>query len=185
MKSNQCKFEEMRDVYHFQMKTAIDSRGSTTKIPLEDLRAMNVNFKADSYLVANNNLSFTTRGIHIQKAPFLEEKIVWCSSGEVYDVVVDFRKDSPTYGKWASVTLSSKSPSYIYLPVGIGHAYQTLVSATEVSYLISGVYSQEHSLTVHLDDNSLGVQFPFPISNLSKKDLDGVPFKQASLVWNS
>jgi len=185
MRRNQCNLDDLQGVHRIRMHSVTDNRGTTTKVNIPDLRTFNIEFKIDSYLLANNIFSGTVRGIHLQVSPFAEEKIVWCPSGEIYDVLVDFRVESQTYGKWATINLAAENLECLYLPPGIGHAYQTLMSHSQVAYLISREYSPTHSLTIDLNDKDLEIFFPETFSQISEKDKSGISFKEASSIWNS
>jgi dTDP-4-dehydrorhamnose 3,5-epimerase len=115
--------------------------------------------------VAQVNVSFNTRkgtvrGMHYQLAPHQEAKIVCCTKGALYDVVVDLRRDSPTYMQWTAVELTAANRRMIYVPEGCAHGSQTLADETELLYLMSQFYSPEHSRGVRYNDPALHQMAP-------------------------
>jgi dTDP-4-dehydrorhamnose 3,5-epimerase len=115
--------------------------------------------------VAQVNLSYndrrhTLRGLHYQVAPHEETKIVRCVRGSVFDVVLDLRRDSPTYGKWHGVELSAVNRLGLYVPKGCAHGYQTLEDQTEVHYLVSSHYAPSAYRGVRWNDPQFGIVWP-------------------------
>jgi dTDP-4-dehydrorhamnose 3,5-epimerase len=115
--------------------------------------------------IAQCNVSFnkkrgTLRGLHYQTAPFEEAKLVRCTHGSIYDVVVDLRHDSPTFRRHLAVVLSAGSHRALYVPEGCAHGFQTLEDDTEVFYQMSAPYSAEHARGVRWDDPAFGIQWP-------------------------
>lgn len=112
------------------------------------------------------------RGLHFQTPPFAQDKLVRVLRGSVYDVAVDIRKGSPTFGRWVGVTLSDKAWNQILVPKGFAHGFVTLEPDTEVAYKVSAPYSQPHDRTVRFDDPALAIEWPVPANEmvLSAKD---------------
>ncbi len=102
----------------------------------------------------------TLRGLHYQAEPRAEEKLVRCSRGAVYDVIVDLRPDSPTLRQWASVELSAENHRMLYVPRGFAHGFQTLVDQTELHYQISVAFQPEASRGLRWDDPALAIEWP-------------------------
>ena len=107
-----------------------------------------------------NRTAGTLRGMHYQTAPYEEVKIVRCSRGAIYDVIVDLRRDSTTYKKWTAVELTPYNDSMLYVPRGVAHGFQTLEDDTEVVYLISEAYKPEHGRGVRWNDPAFSVEWP-------------------------
>ena len=127
--------------------------------------------------VAQCNLSFskkrgTLRGMHYQAAPFAERKLVQCLHGAVYDVVLDLRPGSPTFGKWAAVTLTAENRRMHLLPEGCAHGFQTLEDKTTLFYWMSAPYAPESAEGVRWDDPAFGIAWPIPEKVISPKDRD-------------
>lgn len=117
-----------------------------------------------------NILKGTTRGMHLQDAPALEAKLVRCTKGMIFDVVLDLRPDSPTYGKWYGTVLSDDNASSLFLPEGCAHGYQTLVDGTEMSYMASASYTPRAARGVRYDDPVFGIEWPLTATVMSDQD---------------
>lgn len=117
------------------------------------------------------------RGMHFQKAPFAEDKLVRCVRGAIYDVVVDLRPHSKTYTKWYAVELSEQNHFSLWIPQGCAHGYQTLTDQTELHYFMNEFYSPDHASGVPFDDPVL--QIPWPLANpiVAEKDRTFSPIK--------
>jgi len=102
----------------------------------------------------------TLRGMHYQGAPYEETKIVRCTYGVIYDVVIDLRPDSDTFKQWISVELSSDNRRMLYIPSGIAHGFQTLVENVEVYYQVSEFYHPDYSKSVRWDDQAFEIEWP-------------------------
>lgn len=126
--------------------------------------------------VAQCNTSFnkrkgTLRGLHFQAAPLEEVKIVRCTQGAIYDVVLDLRTDSASHLRHAGVMLSAENRRMLYVPRGAAHGFQTLVDGTEVCYQMSEFYSPEHARGVRWDDPAFGISWPPDERTISERDL--------------
>ncbi len=110
--------------------------------------------------ISYNNRLGTLRGMHYQEAPHDEVKIVRCVRGTVFDVAIDLRRDSPTFGAWAGVELSADNRLAFYVPTGCAHGYQTMTEETEVLYLVSQTYSPAHYRGVRWNDPFFNVAWP-------------------------
>jgi dTDP-4-dehydrorhamnose 3,5-epimerase len=102
----------------------------------------------------------TLRGMHYQVDPYSEVKIVRCTRGEIFDVVVDLRKHSKTYLKWISIELSEETGTQILVPHGCAHGFQTLKDNTEVLYTNSGVFNPAYARTISWSDPSISIEWP-------------------------
>lgn len=120
--------------------------------------------------IAFNHRKGTLRGLHYQKEPYAEIKLVRCTQGAIYDVLVDLRYGSPTYKQWVGLELSAKNHFMAYLPKGFAHGYITLSDCTEVSYLISEPYHPEAGAGIRYDDACLKINWPGEISCISERD---------------
>jgi dTDP-4-dehydrorhamnose 3,5-epimerase len=125
--------------------------------------------------VAQCNISFnhkkgTLRGMHYQLPPHAEAKLVRCTRGAIYDVIVDLRRDSNTFMKWYSVELTAENWAALYIPKGFAHGFQTLADDTEVFYQMSEFYAPESASGFHWKDPQIDIYWPFNISVISQKD---------------
>jgi dTDP-4-dehydrorhamnose 3,5-epimerase len=110
------------------------------------------------------------RGMHFQRAPASEVKVVSCLKGAIYDVVIDLRASSPTLGCWQSFELSASNRRRLYIPIGIAHGYQTLTDNVEVEYLISEFYTPDTAGGVRYNDPAFAIDWPLPIASISERD---------------
>jgi dTDP-4-dehydrorhamnose 3,5-epimerase len=125
--------------------------------------------------IAQCNISFnrhkgTIRGMHYQAAPMDEAKLVRCTSGAIYDVIIDLRPSSPMYLKWFSVELAAEDYRMLYIPAGFAHGFQTLADNTGVFYQMSQFYSPAHGRGIRWDDPAFGIKWPLKNPVISEKD---------------
>ncbi|QNL51722.1 dTDP-4-dehydrorhamnose 3,5-epimerase [Olivibacter sp. SDN3] len=128
-----------------------------------------------SIQVAQTNFSFnkkkgTLRGMHLQSAPFEETKLVRCTSGAIYDVIVDMREGSTTYKQWISVELTGHSYRMLYVPEGFAHGFITLKDDTDVTYQVSQFYTPGFEKGYRWDDPAFSIEWPVQPSVISLKD---------------
>ncbi len=126
-------------------------------------------------VIAQSNVSFnakrgTLRGMHFQVAPKAEAKLVRCTRGALYDVIIDLRPRSQTYCAWTAVELTAENSRMLYIPEGFAHGFQTLEDNTEVFYQMFEFYSSEHASGVRWDDPAFGITWPLPDPIISDKD---------------
>lgn len=124
-----------------------------------------------------SNISFsryrgTVRGMHFQVAPSAEIKTVSCVKGEIYDVIVDLRSDSPSYGKWLGCTLTEDNQHALYVPAGYAHGFQTLTDNAKVFYQMSEFYAPDCARGVRWDDPAFDIRWPLPVAAISPRDLE-------------
>nr|VFK77989.1 MAG: dTDP-4-dehydrorhamnose 3,5-epimerase [Candidatus Kentron sp. SD] len=124
---------------------------------------------------AQMNLSFNERtgilrGLHFQRPPAAEVKLVRCPRGAIWDVVVDLRSGSGGYGQWYGMELDAEDHAMLYVPEGFAHGFQTLRPETEVQYFVSVAYSPEHEGGLNFDDPDLAIDWPLPVTSISDKD---------------
>lgn len=137
-----------------------DQRGSFIRAYcIEEFKQAGVNccFVQDS--ISCNHKKNTIRGMHYQEEPFQEDKIVRCLRGAIYDVVVDMRKNQPTYGKWFGVELSAANNRALFIPKGFAHGYQTLEDDTILYYKMSELYRQECAVGIRYDDEKINIKW--------------------------
>lgn len=111
------------------------------------------------------------RGMHFQAEPFPETKLIRCASGAIFDVLVDVRPTSLTFGRWQGFELTGSNHTMLYVPGGFAHGYQTLVDNCEVFYQMSEFYQPDLARGIHYDDPDVGVVWPLANPTLSPKDL--------------
>jgi len=151
-----------------------------------DSRGSFIKFKPDSFLsershsvaVSINPKAGTIRGLHFQVEPFAEEKIISCIQGSTFEVIVDVRPHSRSFGKVATFELSQENATQVYLPKGIAHGFQTLLPNTIMHYILTSQYSPESSCSIDpLGD--LGINWPISELYISEKDTNGVSLECA------
>jgi dTDP-4-dehydrorhamnose 3,5-epimerase len=113
----------------------------------------------------------TVRGMHFSVAPYAETKIVRCTAGAIYDVLVDVRVGSPSYLQTESLTLSAENREAVYIPAGVAHGFQTLCDQTEVLYLIDVPYVADCARGLRWNDPAMVVSWPHPITIIADRDL--------------
>ena len=117
------------------------------------------------------------RGLHFQVPPVAQSKLIRVTRGAIYDVVVDLRKSSPTYGKWRSFDLSAENFQQLFVPAGFAHGFCTLEENTEVQYKVDSPYSPAHDCGIRWNDPDLAIVWPIKEPILSAKDHDLPYFK--------
>ena len=130
---------------------------------------------------AFNKRKGTLRGMHYQAPPFAETKIVRCTRGAMYDVIIDLRPESPTFTRHFTAVLTVENRKMLYVPTGFAHGFQTLEDDTEVLYQISEFYSPDHSRGVRWDDPAFGIRWPDDERTIVERDLGYPDFRPAAL----
>lgn len=128
----------------------------------------------DSFVQCNtswNARKGTVRGLHYQLPPSSEVKLVRCTAGSLWDVIVDLRPDSPTYLQHVAIELSARNRFALYIPEMFAHGFQALEDATEVFYQMSDFYTPKLARGVRYDDPKIAIQWPLPVTSISDQDL--------------
>ena len=177
------KFKKLSipDVIIITPEVFSDDRGfftETYKKSAFEKAGIKENFTQDNYASSQKNV---LRGLHYQIPPTEQAKLVRCIRGEVFDVAVDIRKDSTSFGEWVGVRLSEENKKMIFIPAGFAHGYLVLSEEAEISYKVSREYSKEHERGILWEDPTLKIAWPLsgePI--LSEKDKKLPLFKDAA-----
>ena len=160
-------------VFIIEPEPHYDERGMFSRIYCKnELKAINVN---KEFVQVNHSFTLkkgTVRGLHMQKSPREESKLIKCINGKVFDVAVDMRTDSSTYLKWTSVELSKENMKMIYIPEGCAHGFQTLEDNSEMLYFHSEYYSPEYERTISFRDKQLNIAWPLEVAEISEKDFN-------------
>lgn len=127
--------------------------------------------------ISYNKKKGTVRGLHYQIEPFSEAKLVRCTKGSVYEIILDIREDSETYKKWIGVNLDSKKYKFLYIPEGLALGFQSLEDDSELFYQITQIYSLEHARGICWDDQSFNISWPEKVTTISAKDRSYKPFQ--------
>jgi dTDP-4-dehydrorhamnose 3,5-epimerase len=128
-----------------------------------------------------NKKAATVRGMHFQKPPFEEAKLVRCISGSIYDVIIDLRPTSSSYGKWQGFNLSANNREALYVPKGFAHGFQTLEDNTELFYQMFDYFKSDSMNGLRWNDPSFNIKWPLNISTISEKDNNYSTYKLYSI----
>ena len=120
--------------------------------------------------ISFNKRKGTLRGMHYQAPPFQECKLVRCTRGAIHDVVLDLRKQSPTFKQWIAAVLSAENRHMMYIPEGCAHGFLTLEDETEVFYQMSAIYNAESACGVRWNDPAFQIRWPAPVEIVSARD---------------
>lgn len=149
-----------------------DNRGFFARtLDLDVLREHGLRDGFDQESLSYNQARGTLRGLHYQADPAWESKIVTCVAGRVFDVVLDLRHESPSYGRWDAVELDALRCNSMYIPVGCAHGFQTLDPETRLLYRITPAYVAELARGIHPYDEEVAVRWPIAEATLSERDL--------------
>ena len=156
-----------------------DSRGLFARtVCAEEFAAHGIPTEYPQCSTSFNRYRGTIRGLHFQRPPHEEAKIIRCTSGAIFDVIVDLRGDSDSYGRWYGVELSQDNRHSIYVPPGFAHGFQTLTDAAEIYYMIGAAYVPAAASGVRWDDPAIGIRWPLPVSMISDRDAS-LPYLQS------
>jgi len=154
------EFENISDNRGFFMRSFCKS----------ELKSISINFNIVQINRSFNSKKGSIRGLHFQKKPFAEDKIVQVLQGKIFDVVVDLRKRSSTYKKWIGVELSQENQKALFIPKGCAHGFQTLTDNCEVEYFMSEYYSPNYIKGIRWNDPSFRILWPVTLTQISEKD---------------
>jgi dTDP-4-dehydrorhamnose 3,5-epimerase len=157
-----------------------DDRGfffeSFNQNKFEEAIGHKVNFVQDNH---SKSVRGVLRGLHYQSTPKAQGKLVRVTQGEVFDVAVDLRQSSPTFGKWVGEILSADNKKQMWIPEGFAHGFLTLSDTAEFLYKTTDFYSKDHEQSIIWNDETIGIEWPTDKPSLSDKDLKAVLFNKA------
>lgn len=158
-------------VFALELEPVHDGRGFFARTyGRAELAACGIDFEVVEASVSFNTRRGTLRGLHLQRSPHEEAKLVRCVRGSVYDVVADLRVGSPTQLRWLALELSAERRNALYIPPGLAHGFYTLEDACELEYLISAAYEPSASVGVRWDDPAVGIEWPSHPEVISERD---------------
>ncbi len=159
-------------VYLIELEPNVDERGFFARTYCsKEFERRGLNPRVVQCNVSYNRRKGTLRGLHYQAQPFSEAKLVACISGAIYDVVVDLRPESPTYGQWLALELCARQPrSMLYIPENFAHGFQTLEDDTEILYQMSEFYHPASARGLRWNDPTLNIDWPKADRLISDKD---------------
>ena len=161
---------EIPEVVLIELKVFEDERGffmETYRMPDFVAAGIKANFVQDNH---SRSAKGVLRGLHYQNPPFAQGKLLRTIKGAIFDVAVDIRKGSPTWGKWAGVILSEENKNILYVPAGLAHGFCVLSEVAEVIYKTTDVYSAESEAGIIWNDEDLNIEWPIKEPILSAKD---------------
>lgn len=161
------------EVVIIEPHTIVDQRGwflEAYKKSEFERNGIHVEFVQDNH--SRSTAIGVLRGLHFQKRPAEQGKLVRCVSGEVFDVAVDIRKGSPTYAQWVSRTLSAENKRMMWIPPGFAHGYLTMSNISEVLYKVTREYSGRHDRSVRWNDPTIAIRWPVVNPILSMRDAE-------------
>ncbi len=162
---------ELRGAYLIDLEPFEDERGWFARTwDAREFRDRGLMHAPVQTSVSHSGVRGTLRGMHYQAAPFEEAKLVRCTRGAVYDVIVDLRPDSATYLQHVGFVLSEDNRRMLYAPEGFAHGFQTLEDGSEVIYQMSREHSPEHARGVRFDDPAFAIRWPLPVTVISERD---------------
>lgn len=174
---------EVNGVFEVRLEPKIDERGFFARTWCQtEFKEYGLNSRLVQCSVSVNTRKGTLRGIHYQTAPYSEIKLVRCTKGAIYDVIVDLRPTSPTFKKWIGVMLTAANRQAIYVPEECGHGFLTLEDETEVFYQMSEFYHPELARGVRWDDSSFQIVWPGEVEVISERDRSYADFEEATCM---
>jgi dTDP-4-dehydrorhamnose 3,5-epimerase len=174
----------LRDAYIVEPEKHADDRGFFARTWCQqEFRDRGLDADLVQCNLSFNHKKGTLRGMHWQQPPFAETKLVRCTQGAIYDVIVDLRPDSPTLGQWIGVELTPENSRALYVPQGFAHGFQTLSDRTEVFYQMSSFYQPGAAQGFRWDDPAFQIDWPEAVSVISDRDRSytryQLPYKSA------
>jgi dTDP-4-dehydrorhamnose 3,5-epimerase len=173
------KNEVISGVFEIQLAPRRDGRGFFMRVYDEEIFRKNGLHR--HWVQENHSLTEkrgVIRGLHFQLPPFSETKLIRCVRGAVFDVFVDLRKGSPTFGRWGSIELSAEKHNSVYIPRGLAHGFCTLSEEAEVVYKVDSVYSPEYECGLLWSDADLAIPWPVEQPFVSDKDARNLTLKE-------
>lgn len=162
---------EIKGVFLIEIDKITDERGFFARTwDRKQFLENNLNPDLVQCNISFNSKKGTIRGMHFQKKPYEEAKLVHCTKGKVFEVILDIREDSPTYHNWISVELNEKDYKMLYVPEGFALGFQTLEDNTELFYQMSREYNSEYAAGLRWDDPKFKITWPLNVSKISKRD---------------
>jgi dTDP-4-dehydrorhamnose 3,5-epimerase len=167
------------DVWLVELDGAHDQRGFFARtFCVDTFAARGLEAHYPQHSVSFSRHRGTVRGMHFQRAPHEEVKLVRCTAGAIWDVIVDLRPRSPTFRRWEGFELSAANRRQLYIPKGYAHGFQTLTDDVEVGYMISERYCADAAAGIRHDDPAIGIVWPERVAVISDKDLNWPDFNR-------
>jgi dTDP-4-dehydrorhamnose 3,5-epimerase len=163
----------LHGAWRIHIEPACDSRGYFARtFCVDEFAARALETSYGQHSISFTARKGTVRGLHYQREPHSEAKVVRCIKGVIWDVIIDIRPDSPTYLRWQEFELSGGNGDQLYIPAGFAHGYQTLSDDVEVTYLISARYAPGSAYGIRFDDPVFAITWPLAVTEISDKDVN-------------
>ena len=161
----------LKGAFTIEPELVQDGRGFFARtFDQKEFEARGLNARVVQCNISSNKKKGTLRGMHYQIAPYQEAKLVCCTKGAIYDVIIDLRPNSHTFKKWEAAELTATNRRMLYIPEGFAHGFQTLQDDTEVFYQMSEFYHPESARGVRWDDRAFGIVWPDDVRVVSDRD---------------
>lgn len=165
------KETRLKGVFEIEPERVADHRGFFARaFCQQEFEAHGLNPAVAQCNISYNTYKGTLRGMHYQAKPYEEVKLVRCTSGAIYDVMLDLRPDSPTFKQWVAVELSAENRRLVYIPEGVAHGFQTLTDGAEVFYQMARFYQPGVGLGVRWNDPAFAIDWPLPVTVIADRD---------------
>lgn len=169
---------KLAGAYLIQPELKTDERGFFARVWCQqEFQAQELESNLVQCNISYNKIKGTLRGMHYQITPYQEVKLVRCTQGAIYDIIIDLRPDSPTFKQWLGIELTASNRYLLYIPKGFAHGFQTLTDDTEVFYQMSQFYQPEAARGIRWNDPSFDLSWLVPITIISEKDKHYPDFK--------
>jgi dTDP-4-dehydrorhamnose 3,5-epimerase len=157
--------------YLIQSEPHVDDRGAFARaFCTQEFAAQGLDIRFAQANISTNTRAGTVRGLHFQREPHAETKLVRCVKGAIHDVIVDTREDSPSYLHWFGAELSEENGVAMYVPKGFAHGYQALNDGAAVFYMVTSAYAPQAEGGLRHDDPKLAITWPRAVTDISEKD---------------
>jgi len=171
--------KELEGVFEIILEPIIDQRGYFMRVyDNNKFKEKGINFEWVQENHSRSEKKGVIRGLHFQFPPFAETKLIRCIKGSIFDVFVDLRKNSPTFGQWDSVILSEENKKMILIPRGFAHGFCTLTDGCEVIYKVDNYFAPDYEGGIIWNDSSLKIDWPCENPTLSDKDKKNLTFAE-------
>ena len=162
---------ELAGAYIIDLDRREDNRGFFARTwAQEEFEAHGLNSRVVQANLSYNHTRGTIRGMHYQRAPYAETKLVRCVQGAIYDVIIDLRPESATYKRWIGVELTAENRRALFIPEGFAHGFQTLADNSDVTYQVSEFYTPGAEGGIRYNDPAFEIQWPLDVTVISEKD---------------
>jgi dTDP-4-dehydrorhamnose 3,5-epimerase len=161
----------LKNAYVIELEKREDHRGFFARTwDKKEFEERNLNSNLVQCNVSFSKKCGTLRGMHYQKKPFEESKVIRCVKGKIFDVIIDLRSSSSTFKKWFGVELTEENYKMLYVPEGFAHGFQTLEDNSEIIYQVSEFYTPNSELGIHWNDHAFNITWPIEEKIITEKD---------------